>query len=115
LRYLARHKGRLNRGGSLSIREFLCVGGPVVHPNAIQDINAAIALLQHTFTTGLKRYLENCKIDTSVVDDEVRGVTNNYRNKIGQLHAKNVVVGKGHAGDRTEQTGQPSDPAQSKE
>jgi hypothetical protein len=90
-------------GGISSIREDLAMGNLVVHPNALQDLDGVIAFLLQTMKAGLKKYLEDCDIDASSLDDDVRNVIHNQQNKIDQLHAKNVTFGtKARAGDTDE-------------
>jgi len=97
-----KHRRELRYGGISSLREDLAKGSRVIHPSAMEDITGAIAFLQHTLKAGLRQYLEQCEIDTSSLDDEVRNVINHQQNRIEHLHAKNVAFGeRGHAGDVT--------------
>ncbi|MFF5078266.1 hypothetical protein ACFY36_14535 [Actinoplanes sp. NPDC000266] len=100
------HQRRLAHGAVYSIREKLAEGAVVVHPDAVQDINTAIAFLIQLLQNGLRNYLESRDIDTTRLDDDIKTVITNQQTKIEELHAKNVTFGDhSQAGDNNQQTG----------
>ncbi|GGN90119.1 hypothetical protein GCM10010112_75230 [Actinoplanes lobatus] len=99
--YQIRHNKPVGRGAAYSIREKLAEGVIMVHPNAVQDINRTIAFLMQALRNGLADYLKSRNIDTSSLEDDIRTVIHRQQNKIGELHSKNVVFGKGKAGDKS--------------
>jgi hypothetical protein len=106
LREQARHQRRFAHGAVYSIREKLAEGAVIVHPDAVQDINATIAFLMLLLRNGLREYLGSRDIDTSKLDDDVKTVINNQQTKIEELHAKNATFGNNsQAGDTNQQKG----------
>ncbi|MEU8819985.1 hypothetical protein [Actinoplanes sp. NPDC048796] len=100
------HRRPLEHGAVYSIREKLAEGAVVVHPDAVQDINTAIAFLMQLLQNGLRDYLESRDIDATRLDDDIKTVVNNQQTKIEELHAKNVTFGDhSQAGDTNQRAG----------
>jgi hypothetical protein len=100
LRWNLWHRRTMCHGSVRSLREELAVGGPIVHPNAVQDVIGTVAFLQQVLNTGLRTYLEEHGIDTSALDDQMQPVVHSHQTRIEQLHAKNVAFGEqSRAGD----------------
>jgi hypothetical protein len=106
-----KHRRQLRYGSGCSIREELARGSRIVHPNARKGISQTVANLMHIMQAGLRQYLEDCNIDTTRLDDDVRTVINNHNNRIGELHAKNVTFGDNSpAGDTNHGSNQGHNP-----